>query len=170
MLNFTAEQVEAAKAAKSPEELVTMAKEAGQEITLEQANLFLASQKQGELADEELENVAGGSCYSAGGGGEGNVTVTDHGSVLVIEWVYNEKMNNIWYYIDMYSPRFIGWGVNVEMLKKDIEDTAGQLLSIISYRYYSQYAGEVAVTRMGTYKTKRGSGGSGVIDLGPGGA
>ena len=167
MLNFTAEQVEAAKAAKSPEELVAVAKEAGHEITLEQAAAFL---KQGELADEELENVAGGSCYSAGGGGEGNVTVTDQGSVLIIEWVYDEKMNNIWYYVDMYASRFIGWGVNVEMLKKDIEDTAGQLLSIISYRYYSQYAGEVAVTRMGTYKTKRGSGGSGVIDLGPGGA
>ena len=59
MSNFTAEQLEAAKAAKSPEELVTMAKEQGHEITLEQAAAFL---KQGELADEELANVAGGGC------------------------------------------------------------------------------------------------------------
>ena len=66
MLNFTQEQLEAAKAAKSPEELVAMAKEAGQEITLEQAEGFLASQKQGELADEELENVAGGACHHDG--------------------------------------------------------------------------------------------------------
>ena len=66
MLNFTQEQIEAAKAAKSPEELVTMAKEQGQEITIEQAKFFFASQKQGELADEELENVAGGACHNDG--------------------------------------------------------------------------------------------------------
>ena len=59
MSNFTAEQLEAAKAAKSPKELVIMAKEQGHEITLEQAAVFL---KQGELADEELANVAGGGC------------------------------------------------------------------------------------------------------------
>ena len=56
---FTQEQIEAAKAAKSPEELIATAKEAGVEITLEQAAAFL---KQGELADEELESVAGGGC------------------------------------------------------------------------------------------------------------
>ncbi|MCL1893254.1 MAG: Nif11-like leader peptide family RiPP precursor [Holophagaceae bacterium] len=66
MSNFTPEQLEAAKAAKSPEELVTMAKDAGVEITLEQAKTFVASQKQGELADEELENVAGGGCHHDG--------------------------------------------------------------------------------------------------------
>jgi predicted ribosomally synthesized peptide with nif11-like leader len=59
MSNFTKEQLEAAKAAKSPEELVTLAKDAGIELTQEQAENFL---KQGELADEELENVAGGAC------------------------------------------------------------------------------------------------------------
>ena len=66
MSNFTQEQIEAAKAAKSPEELVAMAKEAGQEITLQQAESFLAGQKQGELADEELDNVAGGGCHNDG--------------------------------------------------------------------------------------------------------
>ena len=88
MLNFTNEQLEAAKAAKSPEELVTMAKEAGQEITLEQAAKFL---KQGELADEELENVAGGGCgitvRCPKCGGE-NISVTSR-QVSEISWQNN---------------------------------------------------------------------------------
>ena len=60
---FTAEQLEAAKAAKSPEELVAMAKEQGVSITHEQAAKFLTPPI-GELSDEELENVAGGGCGS----------------------------------------------------------------------------------------------------------
>ena len=61
MPNFTQEQLEAAKAAKSPEELVRMAKDAGIEITQEQAAAFL-NPPVGEMSDEELENVAGGGC------------------------------------------------------------------------------------------------------------
>ncbi|MCL1893255.1 MAG: Nif11-like leader peptide family RiPP precursor [Holophagaceae bacterium] len=62
MTNFTPEQLEAARSAKSPEELIEIAKGAGIELTQEQAERFIAQQKQGELADEELENVAGGGC------------------------------------------------------------------------------------------------------------
>jgi predicted ribosomally synthesized peptide with nif11-like leader len=58
---FTNEQIEAAKAAKSPEELVAMAKEQGVEITAEQAKAFLTPPI-GEISDEELANVAGGGC------------------------------------------------------------------------------------------------------------
>lgn len=60
---FTAEQLEAAKAVKSPEELVALAKEQGVSITYEQAAKFLTPPI-GELSDEELENVAGGVCDS----------------------------------------------------------------------------------------------------------
>ena len=63
MFNLTEEQLEAAKAAKSLEELVAMAKEQGVSITHEQAAKFLTPPI-GELSDQELENVAGGGCGS----------------------------------------------------------------------------------------------------------
>ena len=58
---FTAEQLKAAKAAKSPDELIAMAKEQGIVLTDDQAEKFFAPPI-GELSDEELENVAGGGC------------------------------------------------------------------------------------------------------------
>jgi predicted ribosomally synthesized peptide with nif11-like leader len=59
--DLTPEQLEAAKKAKSPEELVAMAKEQGVAITAEQAKAFLTPPI-GEISDEELANVAGGGC------------------------------------------------------------------------------------------------------------
>ena len=59
MPQFTQEQLDAARAAKSPEELVELAQGAGVEITLEQAERFLNPQA-GELDADELENVVGG--------------------------------------------------------------------------------------------------------------
>ena len=71
--DFTLEQFEAAKAAKSPEELVAKAKEQGYDITLERAAAFLnpptESTEIGEISDEELDNVAGGHggmCHNNG--------------------------------------------------------------------------------------------------------
>ena len=61
MLNFTPEQLQAARAAKSRDELISLAKEQGIDITAEQAANFLNPPK-GELSDEELDNVAGGYC------------------------------------------------------------------------------------------------------------
>ena len=57
-----------AKSAKSPEELIGIAKENGMELTEESAKAYfeLLSPKTGEIADEELENVAGGGCYKNG--------------------------------------------------------------------------------------------------------
>ena len=48
--SFTAEQLEAAKLVKSPEELVAKAKEQGVELTLKQAAVFLGRHAN-ELAD-----------------------------------------------------------------------------------------------------------------------
>lgn len=59
--NFTLEQLQDAKAAKSPAELIEKAKEQGIDITLEQASAFLDGQAS-EISDEELDNVAGGAC------------------------------------------------------------------------------------------------------------
>ena len=66
-MKFTKEQIEKAKAAKSVEELLALAKENGIELTEEEVTKYFAMfRKEGELADEELSNVAGGTCYSSG--------------------------------------------------------------------------------------------------------
>lgn len=61
-MEFTKEQLAKAKAAKSAEELLALAEENGIELTEEQANeKFAILHNQGELADNELDNVSGGS-------------------------------------------------------------------------------------------------------------
>ena len=60
-MNFTNEQINKAKQAKTVEELLAIAKENGVELTEEQAKEYFAElHKEGELSDEELEAVAGG--------------------------------------------------------------------------------------------------------------
>lgn len=56
--------LEKAKAAKSAEELLAIAKENGLTLTEEQAAEYFdkLNVKSGELADDELDNVAGGGC------------------------------------------------------------------------------------------------------------
>ena len=62
------ELLEKAKAAKSAEELLALAKENGVELTeSEAAEYFAQIHKSGELADEELDNVAGGGCHKKDG-------------------------------------------------------------------------------------------------------
>ena len=58
-----------AKAAKSPEELLALAKENNVELTEESAKAYFDQlhPQTGELSDDELDNVAGGGCYSSGG-------------------------------------------------------------------------------------------------------
>ena len=62
------ELFEKAKEAKSAEELVSLAKENGMELTEEEAAAYFAQlNKSGELSDEELDNVAGGGCHNKDG-------------------------------------------------------------------------------------------------------
>lgn len=63
MKNLTPEMVEKAKAAKSAEELLAFAKENGVEMTEDEAATYFAqlNPKSGELDDDELDNVAGGT-------------------------------------------------------------------------------------------------------------
>ena len=58
-----------AKEAKNPEELITLAKEKGTELTAESAKMYfdLLHPKTGELSDDELDNVAGGGCHAKDG-------------------------------------------------------------------------------------------------------
>ena len=62
-MNITKELLEKAKTAKSAEELLEMAKAENIELTEEEAaQAFAKMNKNGELSDEELDNVAGGGC------------------------------------------------------------------------------------------------------------
>ncbi len=65
---ITPELLEKAKQAKSPEELIALAKENGTEMTEESAKAYFDQlHKSGELADDELDNVAGGACHTKDG-------------------------------------------------------------------------------------------------------
>ena len=66
---MTDELHEKAKAAKSAEELLSLAKENGMELTESEAEEYFAQlNKSGELSDEELGNVSGGGCQTKVGG------------------------------------------------------------------------------------------------------
>ena len=68
MINLTNEIIEKAKAAKSAEELLEIAKANGVEMTLDEAATYFAqlNPKSGELGDDELDSVAGGGCSKSG--------------------------------------------------------------------------------------------------------
>ena len=59
-----------AKEAKTPEELLALAKENGTELTEENAKMYfdLLHPQTGELSDDELDNVSGGGCYAKNDG------------------------------------------------------------------------------------------------------
>lgn len=60
-MKFSKEMIEQAKELKSVEELLSFAKENGIEYTKDEAEEYFAKlHKSGELADDELDNVAGG--------------------------------------------------------------------------------------------------------------
>lgn len=60
-MKISKELLEKAKTAKSPEELLAMAKAENIELNAEEAvQAFAELNKNGELSDEELDNVAGG--------------------------------------------------------------------------------------------------------------
>ena len=62
-MNISKELIEKAKTAKSAEELLEMAKAENIELNAEEAaQAFAKMNKNGELSDEELDNVAGGGC------------------------------------------------------------------------------------------------------------
>ena len=59
--SLTKEQIEKAMACETPEELIALAKEAGVELTLEQAKAYLEELQDVELNQETLDKVAGGA-------------------------------------------------------------------------------------------------------------
>lgn len=65
-MDFTAEQLKKISEAKSAEELIALAKAEGIEISEEEIKAkFDAMHKEGEIADDELDNAAGGGCFDS---------------------------------------------------------------------------------------------------------
>ena len=60
MMNFNAEMIEKAKAAKSAEELLEIAKANGVEMTADEAKTYFEQFNANSLDDDLLEGVAGG--------------------------------------------------------------------------------------------------------------
>ena len=58
--SLTKEQIGKAMECETPEELIALAKEAGVELTLEQAKAYLEELENVELDQEALDKVAGG--------------------------------------------------------------------------------------------------------------
>ena len=62
--SLTKEQSELASQCKTPEELIELAKEAGFELTTEQAQAYLDELENIELDEATLNKVAGGKCMA----------------------------------------------------------------------------------------------------------
>lgn len=67
-MEYSAELIKLARAAKTPEELRALAEENQVALSPEQAREYFDRLNQaGALSDEELDNVAGGGCGDSGG-------------------------------------------------------------------------------------------------------
>ena len=67
MKNFTPELIAKAKKAKSVDDLISIAKENGVELTEEEASTYFSQlSANGVVSDEELDLVAGGGCPGSG--------------------------------------------------------------------------------------------------------
>ena len=63
---LTQEQLEKAMACKTADELMAAAKAEGYDITVEEAEAYLAEMADVELDEETLTKAAGGGCYNLG--------------------------------------------------------------------------------------------------------
>ena len=66
-MKLTQEMMEKARAAKTAEDLLLLANENGISITAQEADIYLAQlhPTDGELADNELDDVSGGGCNNS---------------------------------------------------------------------------------------------------------
>ncbi len=63
---ITSELIEKAKQAKSPEELIDIAKLNNVELSKENAEIYFNKlNKSGEISDDDLSDVAGGGCQKS---------------------------------------------------------------------------------------------------------
>jgi len=87
MNTFTLELIEKAKAAKTAEELLALAKENEVEMTEESAAAYFAQlhPTSGEVSEDELDNVSGGGCKTKVNG-ESYTVVTSNLSCFNGQW------------------------------------------------------------------------------------
>ena len=87
MENLSTQMIEKLKGAKAPEELLEMLKEAGAELSEEEAKMYYEhlNAKSGELSDDELDNVSGGGCRTK----SGRTIVTNHCKCFTGMWEDN---------------------------------------------------------------------------------
>ena len=101
-MNISKELLEKAKAAKTAEELLEMAKTEKIELTEEEAaKAFAELNKTGELSDEELDNVAGGCGDSNKSGDTPKYSVGQRGCTCV-------GPNKVYYVIEEVLPKVDG--------------------------------------------------------------
>ena len=101
-MNISKELLEKAKTAKSAEELLAMAKAEKIELTEEEAaKAFEELNKNGELSDEELDNVAGGCGDSNKSGDTPKYSVGQRGCTCV-------GPNKVYYVIEEVLPKVDG--------------------------------------------------------------
>ena len=102
-MKISKELLEKAKTAKSPEELLEMAKVENIEISAEEAaKAFAELNKTGELSDEELDNVSGGGCGDSNKSGDTpKYSVGQRGCTCV-------GPNKVYYVIEEVLPKVDG--------------------------------------------------------------
>ena len=135
-MSISKELLEKARTAKSAEELLAMVKAENVELTAEQAaKAFEELNKNGELSDEELDNVAGGcSKYSPSGAAENkedvvflyeigqevevyNIFSTTKRAVIIGKYIYTHRGC----YCPGYRVRYLEGGAEDEVPQTGIE-------------------------------------------------
>lgn len=131
----TKELIEKAKKCATKEELLKLAKLEEIDLSDEAANTLIASFKSnnGELSDQELDNVAGGTCYGNGWDGIYRPIVTDTNNCKFFTVVYigNDSWSRICPNCTYYSKNneknskgisvFSGWCTHSDRIKgKDL--------------------------------------------------
>ncbi|MDE7399063.1 MAG: Nif11-like leader peptide family RiPP precursor [Oscillospiraceae bacterium] len=104
---LTPELIEKAKQAKSPEELLALAKEHEFELTEDEAKeYFERLSKSGEISDEELDNVSGGGCHTTVGGKEYTI-VTCGCNCFTGQYEHNYMINDKFIRDDNHNLRVL---------------------------------------------------------------
>ena len=130
-MNVSKELLEKAKTAKTAEELLAMARKKNIDMTEEEAaKVFAALQKNGELADEELDNVAGGGCGDDNGSPDGRAKSE---SAVVFMYAVGQTV------------KVIGWSINEGTVKETKAiNTMGGYYPYYKVEYKSGGSGWVA--------------------------
>ena len=116
MINFTPEMIEKAKAAKSAEELLEIAKANGVEMTADEAATYFAqlNPKSGELDDDDLDNVAGGACESKK---TGRIIVSSGTRCLTGHYELNASISEQEFHNANYRGSYLVRRDNIELRK-----------------------------------------------------